>query len=134
MRRQRYAEPAPYPPVPRRPARRCDCFGSNKARIPSTCSCTRGSRSTKLVRKRFKAAVKRAGAPELRWHDLRHVWASRLAQEGTPILALQELGGWQSSAMVRRYAHFSVEHLRSYVDRLTEGVVPKKRTARNCES
>jgi len=84
--------------------------------------------------KAFKAAVKRAGAPELRWHDLWHVWASRLAQEGTPILALQELGGWQSSAMVRRYAHFSVEHLRSYVDRLTEGVVPKKRTARNCES
>lgn len=68
----------------------------------------------------FKAAAKRAGAPELRWHDLRHVWASRLAQEGTPILALQELGGWQSETMVRRYAHFSVEHLRSYVDRPTD--------------
>ena len=34
-------------------------------------------------------------------------------------LALQELGGWQSETMVRRYAHFSVEHLRRYVDRPT---------------
>lgn len=66
----------------------------------------------------FKAAAKRAGLPaDFRWHDLRHVWASWLAQDGTPILALQELGGWQSESMVRRYAHFSVEHLRSYVDR-----------------
>jgi integrase len=69
----------------------------------------------------FKTAAKRAGLPaDFRWHDLRHVWASWLAQDGTPILALQELGGWQSEAMVRRYAHFSVEHLRLYVDRSTE--------------
>lgn len=68
----------------------------------------------------FKAAAQRVGLPDLRWHDLRHIWASWLAQDGTPILALQELGGWQSEAMVRRYAHFSVEHLRPYVDRTTE--------------
>ncbi len=66
----------------------------------------------------FKTAVQRAGLQaDFRWHDLRHVWASWLAQDGTPILALQELGGWQSEAMVRRYAHFSVDHLRRYVER-----------------
>ena len=59
----------------------------------------------------FKTAAQRVGLPDLRWHDLRHIWASWLAQDGTPILALQELGDWQSEAMVRRYAHFSVEHL-----------------------
>ncbi len=71
----------------------------------------------------FKAAARRVGLPDLRWHDLRHIWASWLAQDGTPILALRELGGWQSDAMVRRYAHFSVEHLRRYIDRdgTTEG-------------
>lgn len=69
----------------------------------------------------FKMAVQRAGLPDIRWHDLRHVWASRLAQAGTPMLALQELGGWQSPAMVRRYAHFEVEHLRAYVERPDEG-------------
>lgn len=69
----------------------------------------------------FKEAARRAGLPGLRWHDLRHAWASWLAQDGTPLLALQELGGWQSPAMVRRYAHFEAEHLRAYVERLAEG-------------
>ena len=32
--------------------------------------------------------------------------------------ALQELGGWESAEMVRRYAHFSTEHLAPYADRL----------------
>ncbi|MFO7642344.1 MAG: tyrosine-type recombinase/integrase [Candidatus Competibacteraceae bacterium] len=71
--------------------------------------------------KAFKAAAKRAGLPaDFRWHDLRHLWASWLAQDGTPILALQKLGSWQSESMVRRYAHFSIKHLRPYVDRPVE--------------
>jgi hypothetical protein len=31
---------------------------------------------------------------------------------------LQELGGWESEEMVRRYAHFPLEHLSPYADRL----------------
>jgi beta-glucosidase/6-phospho-beta-glucosidase/beta-galactosidase len=31
---------------------------------------------------------------------------------------LQELGGWESEEMVRRYAHFSPEHLTPFADRL----------------
>jgi hypothetical protein len=38
---------------------------------------------------------------------------------GTPIHALQELGGWESVEMVRRYAHFSNEHLAGYVKRFS---------------
>jgi hypothetical protein len=37
---------------------------------------------------------------------------------GTPLHALQELGGWESPEMVRRYAHFSAEHLALYANRL----------------
>jgi hypothetical protein len=33
------------------------------------------------------------------------------AQQGTPMSVLQELGGWESEQMVRRYAHFAPEHL-----------------------
>jgi hypothetical protein len=29
---------------------------------------------------------------------------------------LQELGGWASAGMVKRYAHFTADHLASYVD------------------
>jgi hypothetical protein len=39
-------------------------------------------------------------------------------QNGTPLFALQELGGWESPEMVRRYAHLSADHLAPYADRL----------------
>ena len=39
-------------------------------------------------------------------------------QNGTPLFALQKLGGWESPEMVRRYAHLSAEHLAPYADRM----------------
>lgn len=69
--------------------------------------------------KAWYAALERAGIEDFRWHDLRHTWASWHVQNGTPLHALQELGGWESSEMVRRYAHFSAEHLAPYADRLS---------------
>ncbi len=39
-------------------------------------------------------------------------------QQGTPLHVLQELAGWESPEMVRRYAHLSPEHLREYVEKL----------------
>ena len=40
-------------------------------------------------------------------------------QAGTPLYVLQELGGWESVEMVRKYAHLSTAHLVGYVDRLS---------------
>ena len=37
---------------------------------------------------------------------------------GTPLFALQELGGWESAEMVRRYAHLAADHLAPYAERL----------------
>ena len=68
--------------------------------------------------KAWRKALNRAGIQDFRWHDLRHTWASWHVQNGTPLFALQELGGWESPEMVRRYAHFSAEHLTPYADRL----------------
>ena len=59
-------------------------------------------------------ALKRAGIEDFRWHDLRHTWASWHVQGGTPLFALQELGGWETEKMVRRYAHLAAEHLAVY--------------------
>ena len=59
-------------------------------------------------------ALKRAGIEDFRWHDLRHTWASWHVQGGTPLFALQELAGWETEKMVRRYAHMAAEHLAVY--------------------
>jgi integrase len=60
-------------------------------------------------------ALKRTGIENFRFHDLRHTWASWHVQNGTPIFALQELGGWMTEKMVRRYAHLAADHLAAYV-------------------
>lgn len=57
--------------------------------------------------KAWRSALQRAGISNFRWHDLRHTWASWLVQNGTPLYDLQEMGGWKSAEMVRRYAHLA---------------------------
>jgi len=69
--------------------------------------------------KTWHATLKKVGITEFRWHDLRHTWASWHVQAGTPLHVLQELGGWESVEMVRKYAHLSSDHLTQYVDRFS---------------
>ncbi|SMG62835.1 site-specific recombinase, phage integrase family [methanotrophic bacterial endosymbiont of Bathymodiolus sp.] len=64
----------------------------------------------------WRKALVRAGIENFRWHDLRHTWASWHIQNGSPLHILQELGGWSSYEMVRRYAHLSSEHLSEYAN------------------
>ena len=78
----------------------------------------RGKTITQVSTKAWYQALERAGIEDFRWHDLRHTWASWHVQNGTPLHALQELGGWETADMVRRYAHLSAEHLAPYAERL----------------
>ncbi|MBN8531026.1 MAG: site-specific integrase [Alphaproteobacteria bacterium] len=57
--------------------------------------------------KAWRGALERAGIKNFRWHDLRHTWASWLAQSGVSLNVLQEMGAWESAEMVRRYAHLA---------------------------
>lgn len=86
---------------------------------PSQVFTYRGKPVHQVNTKAWHQALKRAGIGDFRWHDLRHTWASWHVQAGTPLNVLQELGGWESVEMVRRYAHLSSEHLAGYVDRLS---------------
>ncbi|MCW2254206.1 integrase [Providencia alcalifaciens] len=75
----------------------------------------------------FRSALKRAGIENFRFHDLRHAWASWLVQAGVPLSALQEMGGWESIEMVRRYAHLAPSHLKEHalkIDALFADDVP----------
>lgn len=84
--------------------------------------CYRGKPIKQVNTKAWTQALVRAGITDFRWHDLRHTWASWHVQAGTPLYALQELGGWESVEMVRRYAHLSSEHLAKYADRMSGGL------------
>lgn len=78
----------------------------------------KGNTIFQVSTKTWYAALKRAGIENFRWHDLRHTWASWHVQNGTPMFALQEMGGWESPEMVRRYAHLAADHLAPYAESL----------------
>jgi len=54
--------------------------------------------------------------------------------EAVDLLAIKDLGGWKSLAMVQRYAHLSPEHHRDAVERLvTRATVAKANPAFGAE-
>ncbi|MER0215655.1 MAG: site-specific integrase [Nitrosomonas sp.] len=62
----------------------------------------------------WRKALRRAGIEDFRWHDLRHTWASWLTQKGVPLNVIQEMGAWESTEMVKRYAHLAPEQFRKH--------------------
>lgn len=65
---------------------------------------------TKLSR-RFKAAGADAGVRPVRFHDLRHTFATRLAASGQPMRTIQEFLGHADSKTKQIYAHYALsEH------------------------
>ncbi|MFA8134325.1 site-specific integrase, partial [Escherichia coli] len=66
------------------------------------------------------SACRRAGIEDFRFHDLRHTWASWLIQSGVPLSVLQEMGGWESIEMVRRYAHLAPNHLTEHARKIDD--------------
>jgi integrase len=57
--------------------------------------------------KRFKAACRVAGVREVRFHDLRHTFATRLAASGQPLRTIQEFLGHADSKTTQIYAHYT---------------------------
>jgi integrase len=85
----------------------------------------------------WKAAKERAGIEDFRWHDIRHTWASTLAQSGVPDSALMALGSWETPSMVRKYAHLnteSVRHHAAHLDNALSGVLTKVIPSQQSES
>jgi integrase len=66
----------------------------------------------------FRHAARRAKLPGVTPHTLRHTFASRLVMAGVDLRTVQELGGWQTLAMVERYAHLSPAHKQKAVERI----------------
>jgi len=56
------------------------------------------------VKKAWAEVTKTAAMPTLRWHDLRHDFASQLVMRGVPLFTVQKLMGHANSKMTQRYA------------------------------
>jgi integrase len=68
----------------------------------------------------FKRARERAKIENLRFHDLRHDFASGLVQSGVPIHTVKELLGHKDLRMTIRYSHLSPENLRDAINVLDD--------------
>jgi integrase len=83
----------------------------------------------------FKRAVTRANLAPFRFHDLRHCFASRLAQLGANDRTLMEAGGWKSPAMLKRYVHLSPSSVWQAVEQLAQtGTGSKTGSVTNSEN
>lgn len=68
----------------------------------------------------IKRICKKSGVRVISWHILRHTFASQLAANGVPIVAIKDLLGHSSINMTMRYAHLAPSFLHSSVEVLDE--------------
>lgn len=66
----------------------------------------------------FRAALKRAGIKDFRFHDLRHTCASHLTKRGVPLRAVQEILCHSDIKTTMRYAHLAPDYLKGTVNLL----------------
>lgn len=66
-----------------------------------------------IIRNRHYKVCERAGIKTIRFHDLRHTYASHYVMSGGSLADLQSLMGHSSGEMTRKYAHLTPGHLES---------------------
>jgi integrase len=67
-------------------------------------------------RRSFKTACRNAGLKDMRIHDLRHVFASKMVMNGTSLYITGELLGHRTTQMTKRYSHLVPETLMKAVE------------------
>jgi integrase len=71
-----------------------------------------------MITRAFSRACRKASLPNLRFHDLRHTFASYLAMGGFNLRTIQQLLGHRDLRMTSRYSHLSADHLQQAVKSL----------------
>jgi integrase len=70
------------------------------------------------LKKKFQLAREKAKLENFRFHDLRHTFATRMANAGVDIFTLAELLGHSDIRITKRYAHGTEENKRLAVEKL----------------
>jgi integrase len=73
------------------------------------------------VKKAWAEITAAAEIPDLRWHDLRHDFASQLVMRGVPLFTVQQLMGHSNPKMTMRYAKLAPGNLADAVNMLIQG-------------
>jgi integrase len=72
------------------------------------------------LKKKFQLAREKAKLENFRFHDLRHTFATRMANAGVDIFTLAELLGHSDIRITKRYAHGTEENKRPAVKKLVK--------------
>lgn len=70
------------------------------------------------VKRAFNTAATNAGIEGLRFHDLRHTFASRLVAAGVDLITVKDLLGHHSVKVTERYTHTNAEQKKKAVEML----------------
>jgi integrase len=70
------------------------------------------------TRRSWETARERCNLKHVHWHDLRHTFASWLAQKGTRLQTIQALLGHSTITTTMRYAHLVHDNLKEAVEQL----------------
>ena len=87
-------------------------------RYPDSKVFTYKGKPIKDVRTAYKNACERAGIKNLRFHDLRHTFATRLVLSGVDLATVSKLLGHSTIQMTMRYSHPTPEALKNAVSKL----------------
>ena len=68
------------------------------------------------IRLSFHRVMRKVGIKYFRWHDLRHTFATRLAQAGVDLYKISKLLGHKDIKMTQRYSHHCPDSLRDGVE------------------
>jgi integrase/recombinase XerD len=67
------------------------------------------------IKRAFRTACRRAGLQDMRFHDLRHTFASWAVQSGVDLYPLSKIMGHSGLQMTTRYAHLSTQRLHEVI-------------------
>lgn len=73
------------------------------------------------IKRSFNRALKMAGIENLRFHDLRHTAATRMADSGADAFTLMKILGHTDIRMTSRYTHATDSAIRKAVENLDKG-------------
>jgi len=74
------------------------------------------------IKKSWQEALKRAELTNLRFHDMRHSFATLAARQGASNLELAAVMGHRTLQMLQRYTHLEADLVRKYSEGITKNL------------